>query len=329
MTSLVFDGVSFNGDFSNGDFQDEAFSERNRFFRKDDKKVYTYSIYGGDWDENESSCIRGQLAGILVPVSLKYEEIKSHIYGVTNVSSSEFDLILKVKYKLEYEAPPQYIRNDDGIRFLLFREDLSRLQLSVTLKSNVDENIRMGFRNVSYDDTTMERQYKESYQYRQEEYDIPLSTNTVPSILSLDNDRTNLTRLNSELGGTSVVGNEIPYIFDYMDCGHPEQSCSPSVDVNEQPTGLNEMDRDHGDVRHSTAASVVPPSVSSSHRTELIMPGTSSFEIEDVEVGQLFFSKNDLKMRLSVLSINKNFEFRVRKSTKSLFIVKCIRETCK
>ncbi|XP_038888768.1 uncharacterized protein LOC120078560 [Benincasa hispida] len=48
------------------------------------------------------------------------------------------------------------------------------------------------------------------------------------------------------------------------------------------------MDRVHGDVRRSTTASVVPPSVSSSHRIELIMPDTSSSKTEDVEVGQEF-----------------------------------------
>ncbi|XP_038891731.1 uncharacterized protein LOC120081127 [Benincasa hispida] len=60
--------------------------------------------------------------------------------------------------------------------------------------------------------------------------------------------------------------------------------CGPSVDVNEQPTGLNKMDRDHGDVCRSTAASVAPPSVSSSHKTELTMPSTSSSRTEDVEI---------------------------------------------
>ncbi|XP_038905828.1 uncharacterized protein LOC120091780 [Benincasa hispida] len=169
-------------------------------------------------------------------------------------------------------------------------------------KSKQDERVEMRFENVSYDDTDVDRQYKESYQFRREEDDILLSTSTdIP-----------------------LSTNIVPSTFDYMDRGP-----SVDVDVNEQPAGLNEMDRDHGDVRHSTAASMVPPSVSSNHRTELIMPDTSSFGIEDVEVGQLFLSKKNLKMRLSILSINKNFEFKVGKSTKSLFTIKCIGKTCK
>ncbi|XP_038904780.1 uncharacterized protein LOC120091048 [Benincasa hispida] len=190
--------------------------------------------------------------------TLNYEELKSHIYRATKVSSSEFDLILKVKYNLEFEAPPQWIMDDDDVHFLLLREELSRLQIAVTLKSKQDERVGMGFGNVSYDDTAADRQYNESYQFCQEEDDIPLSTN-IDIPLSI---------------------NIVPSTFDYMDCGP-----SVDVDVNEQPAGLNEMDRDHGDVRRSTAASVVPPFVSSSHRTELIMPGTSSSGTEDIEVG--------------------------------------------
>lgn len=43
--------------------------------------------YGGDWDENQSLYVGGELIGIIVPITLKYEELKVHIYKITNVSS--------------------------------------------------------------------------------------------------------------------------------------------------------------------------------------------------------------------------------------------------
>lgn len=42
----------------------------------------------------------------------------------------------------------------------------------------------------------------------------------------------------------------------------------------------------------------------------MIMPCTSSFGIE-VEVGQLFSSKVDIKMRLFIMSLNNNFKYRL------------------
>lgn len=47
----------------------------------------------------------------------------------------------------------------------------------------------------------------------------------------------------------------------------------------------------------------------------------------DVEVGQISFCKNDVKMRLSMLPIEKNFELQVNKWNKNLYGVQCIHET--
>lgn len=48
----------------------------------------------------------------------------------------------------------------------------------------------------------------------------------------------------------------------------------------------------------------------------------------NVEVGQIFFSKNDVKMRFSMLAIKENFEIQVGKSNKKLYSVSCTHETC-
>ncbi|KAL0536875.1 hypothetical protein IC582_025838 [Cucumis melo] len=49
---------------------------------------------------------------------------------------------------------------------------------------------------------------------------------------------------------------------------------------------------------------------------------------EELDVGQIFFCKRDLSMRLSVLAMNKNFQFVVKKSTKEVFFVRCIDKKC-
>ncbi|KAL4022875.1 hypothetical protein IC575_016621 [Cucumis melo] len=49
---------------------------------------------------------------------------------------------------------------------------------------------------------------------------------------------------------------------------------------------------------------------------------------EELDVGQIFFCKRDLSMRLSVLAMNFFFQFVVKKSTKEVLFVRCIDNKC-
>ncbi|XP_038889297.1 uncharacterized protein LOC120079207 [Benincasa hispida] len=60
----------------------------------------------------------------------------------------------------------------------------------------------------------------------------------------------------------------------------------------------------------------------------ITMPG-QSYSSEDVQIGDIFLSKKDLKMRLSMLAIRGNFQFRLKKSTTTLYKVICLVEECK
>ncbi|KAL4038030.1 hypothetical protein IC575_001633 [Cucumis melo] len=49
---------------------------------------------------------------------------------------------------------------------------------------------------------------------------------------------------------------------------------------------------------------------------------------EELDVGQIFFCKRDLSMRLSVLAMKNNFQFVVKKSTQEVLFVRCIDNKC-
>ncbi|KAL4037505.1 hypothetical protein IC575_001101 [Cucumis melo] len=49
---------------------------------------------------------------------------------------------------------------------------------------------------------------------------------------------------------------------------------------------------------------------------------------EELDVGQIFFCKRDLSMRLSVLAMKKKIQFVVKKSTKEVLFVRCIDNKC-
>lgn len=50
---------------------------------------------------------------------------------------------------------------------------------------------------------------------------------------------------------------------------------------------------------------------------------------DDIRVGQIFFSKHDLSVKLSILTMRNNFDYRVIKLTKSLLTVRCLMKECK
>ncbi|KAL0561113.1 hypothetical protein IC582_001531 [Cucumis melo] len=49
---------------------------------------------------------------------------------------------------------------------------------------------------------------------------------------------------------------------------------------------------------------------------------------EELDVGQIFFCKRDLSMRLNVLAMKKKIQFVVKKSTKEVLFVRCIDNKC-
>ncbi|XP_022156795.1 uncharacterized protein LOC111023629 [Momordica charantia] len=72
---------------------------------------------------------------------------------------------------------------------------------------------------------------------------------------------------------------------------------------------------------------------SKSTRQKTYMGKTVSLEgrstNDEFEVGNLFFNKRELFMKLSIMAMNRNFEFRVKKSTKQIFYVTCTDNNCK
>ncbi|KAK2637913.1 hypothetical protein Ddye_025708 [Dipteronia dyeriana] len=51
--------------------------------------------------------------------------------------------------------------------------------------------------------------------------------------------------------------------------------------------------------------------------------------VKEVRVGDLFPNKEDLHMKISLLSIANHFQFKVNKSTKALLVLTCRVEDCK
>lgn len=95
------------------------------FFGKEEKQFFIR--YGG--------CYNGGLTkDIMVPTILNYCELSATLYEFTKVSSSEFKIITRVKYKLDCDYPPVCIMDEGDVRFLLSEMDRNRPPIFVSFE---------------------------------------------------------------------------------------------------------------------------------------------------------------------------------------------------
>lgn len=90
--------------------------------------------YGGTWDDKEQCYNGGLTKNIMVPTTLNYCELSATLYELTKVSSSEFKIIMRVKYKLDCDCPPVCIMDDGDVRFLLSEIDRNRPPIFVSFE---------------------------------------------------------------------------------------------------------------------------------------------------------------------------------------------------
>lgn len=64
------------------------------------------------------------MKGIIVSITLKYSELRDQLYELTKVNSLEFNIIMRVKYKMYCEYPLVCLMDDDDVSFLLLKLDL-------------------------------------------------------------------------------------------------------------------------------------------------------------------------------------------------------------
>ncbi|XP_073152970.1 uncharacterized protein [Henckelia pumila] len=88
----------------------------------------------------------------------------------------------------------------------------------------------------------------------------------------------------------------------------------------------------HGSVPISMNENIIRASSSCSkthRRLEKVLPSESFHDESDVQADQLFQNKRELQSKLHMLALRKKFEFKVKKSNKSVISVVCIDDNCK
>ena len=112
-----------------------------------------------------------------------------------------------------------------------------------------------------------------------------------------------------------------------MEMEIPDGGGLDMVEVAEGPSGMNSGVADVG----SIPCLPFPKGVGSSPRTTG-SGQTSDASFHDgsnLKINQMFETKEELQTKLHEVAMHGNFEYKVVKSNKWLYVVKCITESCK
>lgn len=82
--------------------------------------------YGGTWNDTEKRYTRGRLKSILVLGTMTFVDLVNLVYELTQVNLSQFNIIMRVKFKLDVDSPPSILMDDVNVEFLLSAYDHSR-----------------------------------------------------------------------------------------------------------------------------------------------------------------------------------------------------------
>lgn len=68
-----------------------------------------------------------------------YSQLSATLYKLSNVSSSKFNIIMRVKYKLDCECTSVCLMDDSDIRFLLLEMDCKRSPIFIGFEETNQE----------------------------------------------------------------------------------------------------------------------------------------------------------------------------------------------
>lgn len=278
-----------------------------------------FVCYGGEWKENEKEYEGGQLRGLVVDLSITYDDFLRQIYRISGINSDEFDLILRCVYNIKPKVAAFVISNEEDLQFFLTGEDVSQLALLVSTSPKEVHGSRSDVTSFPYtlgQNTLSHTPTHPSVFDNMSQYSMgmnlltPSSMNVIPN--DVQEDTGALAHGESVMNAKSVTNVNPTYVEPVT---NDESITDRELITNGEPMTDEEAQR-----RNST----FQPS-----NFPVFIPGQSGASDEDVVVGQIFLSKKELSMKLSILAMKKKFAYRVQKSRAKLYTVKCVDQSCK
>lgn len=73
----------------------------------------------GTWDDEKQCYNGGRLKGVQVPSKLAYVALRKFEHKVIDVNGSESNIVLRVKYNLDFDSFVVVIEDGDDVQFFL------------------------------------------------------------------------------------------------------------------------------------------------------------------------------------------------------------------
>ncbi|KAL5574343.1 hypothetical protein UlMin_023940 [Ulmus minor] len=283
--------------------------------------------YDGEWVISPEKGIfrfNGSKAkGISVPKNITYLELLQRISQLLNVDTNEFTVSMKFLFSTSVPVAPAEIADDDDVNFFIAENSSEvsyRTPLCVTL-----ERRGSNAQQAAYGEGSSQtfNPLPEAHEQMYEPF-FPLTgiEENEPGFCvnnELDDGETLSEFAPENVPVEPQVGTVNPRSTSNIDPVTPAVPVAPRASHNQVACMTTKEDVARKDS--------FPPREDLAMKEDL--NAASVDNSEDIEVKQLYTSKKELKKKLGMIAIKKNFEFKMKKSNKSLFVAECLDDNCK
>ncbi|KAL5574342.1 hypothetical protein UlMin_023939 [Ulmus minor] len=292
--------------------------------------------YDGEWvnsPEKGNFRFNGCKAkGISVPKNITYLELLQRISFLVNVDTDEFNVSMKFLFSSSVPVAPAEIADDDDVNFFIAENSSEvsyRTPLCVTLERRSSHAQQAAYGEES---SQMTNPLPEAHEQMYEPFS-PLTgiEENEPGLCvnnELDDGETSSEFAPENVPVEPQVGTWDPRSTSNIDLITPVTPAFPvplRASHNQVAWVTTKEDlarKDNFPIREDLARKEDLPA-------EEDVIAASVDNSEDIEEKQLYTSKKELKTKLGMMAIKKSFEFKVKKSNKSLLVAVCLDDNCK
>ncbi|KAL4017085.1 hypothetical protein IC575_024759 [Cucumis melo] len=277
--------------------------------------VWILVRHGGAWDEGRRKYEEEVLKGIFVSKEIMHKDLQYELYDLAEVDPIKFDIKIRCIYEIkgEKEAPPFELSNDRDLKFYILSENSLEVPLYLSFEPTSNRSMRV--LNKDYNSVSGSNQVQNLNPHP------PIGMETLDEN-EVDIGEVQVDLFDNMIGTNSAIWEsyESYHSKDYTFTWELVEINNELFDIPEQRDAPTKDWKGKGKVDYS----------SSSRKLKTKGSGWSKENCtnEELDVGQIFFCKRDLSLRLSVLAMKNIFQFVVKKSTKEVIFVRCIDNKC-
>ncbi|XP_038880853.1 uncharacterized protein LOC120072537 [Benincasa hispida] len=243
--------------------------------------------FGGDWDESRRNYVGGHMKGLKVRNDITVSELVSMMHQRLNTDPDMFDIHIKYYCNLLVPAPPINIVDDEDLNFFLEGNEASRMPLFVSITPCESHGVHQHCNPTD-------------------------QSNPIHTMSSLD-DHIEPCNLGDDRSEAWFGRNSEPRCTSQFNTKHGygqssglQTSPTPNIHVPTPPAFITPVVMlsilMHSTIPTEPFVDIPGPSKDLSYDNLVTIPH-DCLNDEDIKVGQIFFSKYGLSVKLSMLAI--------------------------